>query len=291
LEPLALDLTDPEALARAASGCFAVVCTAGPFQHLSPDLPRAAVESGAHWLDIADDRSWLLRLLSGNAEGASAAARGVAIIPGLSTTPCLSGVLVRSCLESNANPRRASLALFIGNRNAKGTAAIASLLESGLRDARSINLPIGRRISHRFSTADSDLLRDELGLAAEFRVCFELQFAGLLTAGLSTVTPRLDPAMRWRLAGLLSFLAEPANRLGTDSAILQASVESQGGRRIVQTLIGSGQRMAILPCALAVESLLDSSLKARGLVHPTACMSVQDWIGRLVARGLQLLAG
>src|SRR5213594_4234140 len=49
-----LDLRDPSALARAAEGCFAVACTAGPFQTLPLALPRTAVEAGAHWVDIGD---------------------------------------------------------------------------------------------------------------------------------------------------------------------------------------------------------------------------------------------
>ena len=60
---IALDLGDPESLTRAAGGCIAVACTAGPFQELSRELPMAAVRAGAHWVDIGDDEGWVLPLL------------------------------------------------------------------------------------------------------------------------------------------------------------------------------------------------------------------------------------
>src|SRR5947208_3611468 len=64
-EPLILDLQDACALARAAVGCFAVACTAGPFQQLPPDLPRAALEAGAGLLGIRGGRGWVLWAAAG----------------------------------------------------------------------------------------------------------------------------------------------------------------------------------------------------------------------------------
>src|SRR5438067_13777934 len=58
VQPLQLDLRDPEAVARAARSCFAVLCAAGPFQQLPRNLPSCTVAAGAHWLDLADTREW-----------------------------------------------------------------------------------------------------------------------------------------------------------------------------------------------------------------------------------------
>jgi len=286
VEPLALDLAIPGDLSRAAQGCFAVACTAGPFKGLPAELPRVAVEAGAHWLDIADDPRWLLPLLSRSALGRDAEHRGLAVAPGLSTTPSLSGALVRSCLERLPVARRAQITLFIGNRNSKGAAAIASVLGGGLTDPCPVRLPIGRRIAYRFPSADAGLLGKELGLAAEFRVAFEIPVAGGLLAGLSPYARRLSPVGRARLARLISAVAAPAGRLGSASGILQVELAAEGGQTAACALVGAGQRLPILPCALAFEGLLDGSLDGRGLIQPSTWLPPADWLHRLTARGL-----
>src|SRR5205809_8097825 len=94
-EPLGLDLSDTEAVEHAAIGCFAVACTAGPFQELPVGLAGAAVRAGAHWVDVADDRGWVLGVLDDADLHTAARERGVCVIPGLSTAPAVSGALAR----------------------------------------------------------------------------------------------------------------------------------------------------------------------------------------------------
>src|SRR5207237_865572 len=111
--PLRLDLADAGALAGAAAGCAAVVCAAGPFQSLGRGLPGAAVAAGAHWLDIGDDPGWVLPLLADSNLDVAARAAGLAVMPGLSTVPALSGALVRRCHERLPGGRHARVTLVI----------------------------------------------------------------------------------------------------------------------------------------------------------------------------------
>jgi hypothetical protein len=284
--PMALDLSRPERLAVAARGCFAVACAAGPFQGLPRALPAAAVAVGAHWLDIADDPGWLLTLLADRDLHAAAAAAGVAVVPGLSTTPALSGVLVRWCRQRLPEARRARVTLFIGNRNAKGAGAIASLLGAHVRAARAVHLPVGRRIAYRFDTADAALLQAELGIAVEFRVTFEWEAAGRLLAAFAPFGGRLDPDRRIELARLLSRLARPFSGAGSDLGILQAELRAADGGRIIAALSGAGQRLAVLPCTFAIESLLRGGLHPRGVLDPATWQMPDTWIERLLARGI-----
>ena len=76
-EAIELDLRDVESVARAAEGCFAIACAAGPFQGLARDLPLAAIRSGAHWLDIADDPGWVLSALGDEDLGEASANAGL----------------------------------------------------------------------------------------------------------------------------------------------------------------------------------------------------------------------
>src|ERR1051326_1311157 len=97
---------------------FAVACTAGPFQQLDRGLARKTVEAGAHWLDIADDEGWFFDLVDDRDLDALARAKNVAVIPGLSSLPAVSGALVRRLGAA----KNVTITLHINNRNAKGVA-------------------------------------------------------------------------------------------------------------------------------------------------------------------------
>jgi len=199
-------------------GAFAVACTAGPFQQLDRAMVRTCVDAGAHWLDIADDEKWFFDLLDDRELDALARERGVAVIPGLSSLPAISGALVRRL----GAPPRVEIKLFIGNRNAKGAAAIASAAASGGRVLR---------------TPDRELLRRELGVDAEAVVEFESSLA-LPMLRLLGRAPRFAAA-----------LAKPF-RFGSRGG----AVEVRAGDRVAK-VSGPDQRMAILPIVFALEHL------------------------------------
>ncbi|HJQ38318.1 MAG TPA: hypothetical protein VKB93_14370 [Thermoanaerobaculia bacterium] len=213
---------------------FAVACTAGPFQQLDRRLAREAVEAGAHWLDIADDERWFFDLIDDRSLDAFARSRGVAVIPGLSSLPAVSGALVRrlSGAAGFSPPKEAGglkpaapqvqITLRINNRNAKGAAAIASAAASGGRVLKS---------------PDRELLRRELGIDAEAHVEFESSLA----------IPMLRLLGRWpRFAAKL---ARPF-RFGTSGG----AVEVRAGDR-VEKITSKDQRIAILPLVFALQRL------------------------------------
>ena len=208
-------------MGRSSAGfqpAFAVACTAGPFQQLDRGLVRAAVESGAHWLDIADDEGWFFDLVDDRELDALAREKNVAVIPGLSSLPAVSGALVRRL----GAPKNVTITLHINNRNAKGAAAIASAAASG-----------GRVLK----TPDHELLKRELGIDAEARVEFESAIA----------RPMLRILGRWpRLAAKL---AKPF-RFGKPGG----AVEVRSGDRIAR-IESRDQRLAILPVVFALERL------------------------------------
>ncbi len=278
-EALALDLQDQDAVRRAAAGCFAVVCTAGPFQDLDPKLPKAVAEAGAHWLDISDQDAWVLSVLE------SAAAVSLAqtvILPGLSTVPALSGILVRWARERVPEAIRARITLYIGNRNQKGPGSIASAFHSEFDDPVAVTLPIGRRLAYRFRSPDAELLRREFGLEVEFRVTFEWRLTNWLL-------PHLRPGVASRAgrARGLALLSAPFSRFGSDTGCLQAELWAPDGHGVAASFLGKGQRLAILPAALALEALLSGELRQRGSVSPASWLPTEEWIARLGTRGIR----
>lgn len=284
--PAALDLRDAGAFAEAARGCFAVLCAAGPFQQLPRELPARAVAAGAHWLDLGDTREWVLPLLGDADLHAASLAAGRAVVPGLSTVPALSGVLVRWLAPRLPGARRGRITLFIGNRNTKGGAAVSSSLQAGFLDLEKVDVPFGRVAAGRYASPDEALLREELGLEAEFRLALEWSLGQRLMAAAAPLHRRLSAAGKRRLARLFAFLAAPTSRFGSNRGCLQAELWDAAGRRAAASLTSAGQRMAILPLALTVEALLSGELKARGVVRPWSWLPPEAWIARLAARGL-----
>ncbi|HYR26849.1 MAG TPA: hypothetical protein VEU30_00195 [Thermoanaerobaculia bacterium] len=209
-------------------GAFAVACAAGPFQQLDRALPRNAVEAGAHWLDIADDAGWFFDLLDDAALNARAIAQNVAVIPGLSSLPAISGALLRKLGALRAHLKAAaerphSITLEINNANRKGAAAMASAAE--------LNPP------------DPELFRRELGIDTTVRVKFEMPLAGpaLRVLGL------LPRNARIRVAKLIGKLPLRFGREG-------GAVEVRSGDRVLRAE-GKDQRFAILPLVYALHHL------------------------------------
>jgi short subunit dehydrogenase-like uncharacterized protein len=240
-----LDIDDLESVSRAARGAFAVACTAGPFQTLDRRAVHTAVDAGAHWLDIADDPGWFFDLMEDRALDASARERGVAVISGLSSTPAISGALVRRLAREAKTSREGVVTLGIGNRNPKGIGAVASALAS-----RGGELP----------TPDARLLAAE-GFRVRCRVAFEAPGAGLVLRTLGALY--LSAENRRRAAKLLIAMARPFQRFGSTYGYLEARL---GGA--TATIRGDGQRLAILPLALAATMLLDGRLSQRGCLTP-----------------------
>jgi hypothetical protein len=285
---IALDLGDRESLTRAARGRVAVACAAGPFQELSRELPMAAVRAAAHWLDIGDHEGWVVPVLDDATLDAAARDAGSAVIPGLSTVPALSGALARWGCERLPGADRARITLFIGNRNVKGAGAIASAMSNGFRRPTRVDLPFGRRIAYVGRSPDTELLRRDLGLDAEFRVVLEWAPAGLLVFGLGPVWSRLGARSRSRGARILATISRPFGRFGSEGGCLQVDLWD-GKRRLSVTALSDDQRLGILPCAMALQRLLEGDLPERGVLHPAAWLSPRTGIGELVARGVRLV--
>src|SRR5207245_2209795 len=79
-------------------------------------------------------------------------------------------------------------------------------------------------------------------------------------------------AARLRLAELIAALARPANRLGSPLSCVQAELWDPRGAYVRAACVSAGQRLAVLPCALAVEDLVAGVQVRRGIVRPA------DWL-------------
>lgn len=88
--PLALDISDNEALANALADVDIVLNTAGPFYRFGREVLSAAIATGTHYLDICDDWEPTLEMLELDD---AARAAGVTAVIGMGASPGTSNLL------------------------------------------------------------------------------------------------------------------------------------------------------------------------------------------------------
>ncbi len=280
---VALDLRDPAAVADAAREVDAVCCTAGPFSSLPRNVVRAVVDAGAHWLDISDDSDWVNGLLGDASLWFAAEQAGVVVAPGLSSVPAISGICVRDILQRMPKPAKTTITLFIGNRNRKGPGSIGRALVSGSSGGLTVELPGRRATSFPFRSPDRELMKDELEVAAEFRVAFEL-----------TLGYRLFPLFklcgavlgRSFVAKAIALLTKPLAWFGSNEGILQVECWDAAGERAVSWVKGRGQQMPVIPCAIVLQEILAGS-RARGVIRAWTEPGAGEWLTQLKSYGLE----
>ena len=277
---------------------FCVIDAAGPFQGQSYDFPRAVIEAGAHYIDLADGRDFVAGF---DALDALAKARGVLAVAGASSTPALSHAVLDELTKGWTRVDDVEIAISPGFRAMPlGRSVIAAILSYVgrpvrlLRHGRWVNAPgwsltvrrrfgdLGTRPLSLCETPDLDLVPKRFPNVrnAVFRAGVELSVLhhGLWFASL---------AVRARLMRSLAPFAEPLGAaasvfrpLGSDSGgmLVEATgITATGERRkATWTLIaeaGDGPVIPTLPALSVVTGLLDGRIGARGA---RACVGLVD---------------
>ncbi|MEP3276338.1 MAG: DUF4166 domain-containing protein [Stappiaceae bacterium] len=167
-----------------------VVDTSGPFQNADYYVAKASLEAGAHIIDIADARSYLMGYT--DALDALACEKGLCALAGASSTPALSAAVVADLTREWQRIDTIDLAITPAGRSAVGRAAIEAALSyaghsipgweaggpaevRGWADGQSIVMPgLGKRRVARVETADADYLGNKFQVRS--RIAF---YAGL----------------------------------------------------------------------------------------------------------------
>jgi hypothetical protein len=281
----AASVTDPEACRRLLAAGAVAVNAAGPFSALGMTLVEACLEKGAHLVDIADDRAYTRALRERND---ALAAKGLVAAHGCSSLPGLSGALALLAREGRTEvPVRARATLFIGNRNPKGSAAVASAVSvlgreiatprgtvRGFRGREVVELPapFGRRAVYDFESPDYDLLPALTGAHdVAVKVGFELRAATLGFAALAALSGHWGP----RAARALAALGSLSPPVGCSGGVVQTELFFESGEVRVASLHGreDGQRLAALPAAIVAEAL------ARGRALPCGARTAYEALG------------
>jgi hypothetical protein len=294
------DVTSRESCREALAGHAVAVNCAGPFGRLDATLLEACLAMGCHYVDITDDRGYA-RLVRDY--GAGFKEHGLTAAYGCSSLPAISGALAVVLRERlPILPERARVTLFIGNDNAKGQAALRSLLSGlgrpiaapqgtlyGFRDPEVVALPapFDRRTVFNFESPDYDLLPALVGVrSVSVKVGFELRSATWVFALLA----RLGSGYGVRTARILELPGRLLRRFGSSGAIVMTELFWPDGSTQRAALVArrDGQRMAALPCALVACALAQGTTMPRGAMTAYECLSAAELLGQLSAAGFEL---
>lgn len=102
-----------------------VIHTTGPFQQQDHRVARACIEHGCHYLDLADARAFVTAIASLDA---AARARGVLVVSGASSVPCLTAAVVDRYRPDFAHLDRIDYGITAAQQTNRGLATTSAVL-------------------------------------------------------------------------------------------------------------------------------------------------------------------
>ena len=301
------DITDLDSVNAVVAGAAGVICCAGPFQTLPLNVLHAAIACQVPYADIADSRAYVRHVYSLEREIRQA---NIPVLSGLSTVPGTVSIFVKLASESMTRIDAVHIALFIGNKNAKGEGAIRSLLGSldNLiripRDGAEISVrvwegrdmveflpPIGLRPMYVFDAPDYDLLPRYFNAKTVTVKCgFDLELINRSLAILRSLKHLTGYAVE-RLARVLIALSQTAAFLGTGQGMLRIEVLGSTDDRL-RRLLGTihadvrGQRVAAVPAAVAGAAFWNGQIRGAGILPMYEWIDPREYLERLEQRGV-----
>lgn len=126
LEPLVIDIfaKDFKELLSEISP-YLVIHTSGPFQGQDYRVPKACIECGAHYIDLADDRRFVCDIGELDQQAKD---KGVLIVSGASSVPGLSSTVVEHYQNQFSVIESIDLAIAPGNKAERGLATVEAIL-------------------------------------------------------------------------------------------------------------------------------------------------------------------
>lgn len=295
IEIATFDRNAPETLA--ALSPFAVVDAAGPFQTSDPRLAKAALATGAHYVDLADGRAFVEQFPEDMADAVAASGRWA--ITGASSTPALSTAALDRLTDGWSRIDAVSTAISPGADAPRGASVIAAIFSwtgrpvrvfeggawtqrPGWSGSRREAFPgLGRRWVALAETPDLDLLprRYKPRHVGRFEAGLELSIAhhGLALLGWARRKGLVRDLLPFERP--LGALADLLARFGTDrGGMVVEAVGKDAQRQSIRARwglwaeTGAGPNTPASPAAAVLRALLDDRLN--GPPRATACVGL-----------------
>lgn len=119
------DLKEARSLHRTLANAYLVIHAAGPFYGEAHRVAKSCLEVGAHYLDIADNRSHVASISTLHD---TAQQQALFLCSGASTTPAVTSAIVKALAADGLKIEAIHSALSPGNRNPRGASTVATIL-------------------------------------------------------------------------------------------------------------------------------------------------------------------
>jgi predicted dinucleotide-binding enzyme len=306
-----LDAADISAKQIEALGANVVINASGPFQRQDTTLARACIAAGAHYVDLADAREFVMGIGALDAEAREA---DVLVASGASTVPALSGAVVDALRGEFASLEAVETIIAPGNSFDPGLSTARSILGGlgrpiearqtgamarGWQGLRRVMLPgLGARWIGHCDAPDRDLfLQRYPGLQrANVYAALEVGAFHLGLWGLSGLVRTRVLRRPERLARPLLAAKQMLGFLGSDRGgmlVTMRGTDAAGRvKRIDWHLVagsGHGPFIPAIPSVLLAKRLLDGTLQARGAMPCLGLFTLDEFLAE--AADLDIAAG
>lgn len=305
------DIRDLAGLERLMENCAVVIHCAGPFHSASLNPLRAAINTGTHYVDIAEVRSYLQEVK--RLEGPIRAAN-ISVLSGLSVVPALEALvaeLFRPCFDTLASIRTFAAP---DTRKHRGEAMFQTMLAGvgqpfwqpgegkprlvyGWTEPEWVEFPppLGKRLTYLvLEMADLDLLPELFGAqTVEFKAGVEWTFLNRLL-GLAAQVRKVTGYPHWEtLSPLVRFFSWLVGRLGKDEG---GVIFELGGlcnnasvtHRLAVVARRDGGLIPSVLASLATAHLLTGHLLMKGIVPVHQWIQPTVLLAELQSRGLEI---
>lgn len=308
------DLNDLNALKQLAASCDILVHCAGPFQNLPLNPLHAAIETGIHYVDIAEDRHFARRV---QALAPQIQAAGITALSGISVCSAMKALFGQLSLAYLDSLHAIRTFAAPDTRKHLGEAMFHTMLLGvgqpfvqlrrgqptqvhGWSEPEWVDFapPIGRRLTYLvLEMADLDLLPALFGLqTVEFKAGTEHPLLNRLLALAATIRARTGRPQWHRLTPLVRALSWLAGRIGKAEVGVMFEITgrqksaglAEATYRFALVDDKDGGRIPSILAGIAVEELLNGRLTQPGLLPVHTWITPKRLLAAFTQRNLQL---
>ncbi len=291
------DANDYASVLSTIEGANVLVSCVGPFQGQSLNLLRACIEKHVHYVDVADDRDFVMRCHQLAAQTKEA---GITAFVGCSVVPGMSSLLTKYCLDEVPAVERTRTFISPGTKHPRGRGSFFCLLSTvgnefliptgagpkrirGWTGRESVSFPppMGNRwVYFVVDIADYFLQPIYFGIkTVEFKIGAELDILNRTLSGLRGLKKFLGFKNAGWLMPLSRVLVYATSLFGTSRGgvmVVVSGKNHQTSREMCLSVFAEecGEVIpAILP-SVATKMILEGDVASRGIV------SLPDWLPR-----------
>ena len=300
VEAVSIDAAAPDAGSLKALGAGVVLNTSGPYQTQDYGLARAAIAAGAHYVDLADARTFVTGIASLDA---AARATDVLVTSGASSVPALAAAIVDRHIADFERLEVIEHGITPANGYDPGVATTASILgglgkpmpmlldgtwttAQGWRGLRRIDIPgLGRRWMADCDVPDLEVFPKRYAgvRTVRFRAGLDVAMFQLSLWGLAALARARLVRRPERLAPGLTWLKRRLWFLGGDTGGMIVRLEGKGrdGKPMTRviTLIArdnKGPYVPVLAAVIVVRKLLAGKIAQRGAMPCVGLVELEE---------------